>query len=164
MEYDTPSISTQNIWIFCTSERLHRYGFYTDNSGSDYFLEPPSCIVDKYNYEEWKELTENVSKEELDVPNNLFDNAREHPKHAFQLGMKLETVSPDNRVDVCPASVVKILNDIYFLVKVDKHTPDEEVNLNESFSSDEHVKDTWLCTSEHPYIFPMGWAKEKGLT
>lgn len=149
----------KDFWIFCTSEHLHRHGF-SSGSNSKWFLEPPTSIIDTHSYEEWKELTENGSND-YDENTSHFDNIKNHPCHKFQRGMKLETISPSDRTKICPASVVKVFDDIYFLVKIDIYNEEEPVeDLNESFVYDSAEKDTWLCTADHPYIFPVGWAEK----
>ena len=161
LRYDTPGSSPmKDFWIFCTSERLHRHGFST-TSDSKWFLEPPSSIIDAHAYEEWKEMTESGPKN-YDMNTNHFDNAKEHPRHKFEVGMKLETISPADRMTLCPASVVKVFDDVYFLVRIDVYDEDaRSEDLNDSFVYDSQEKDTWLCTAEHPYIFPVGWAEKR---
>lgn len=162
LRYDTPGSSPmKDFWIFCTSEHLHRHGFSASSSTkSKWFLEPPTSIIDTHTYEEWKELTENGSKD-YDHNESHFDNIKEHEKHKFQRGMKLETISPADRTKICPASVVKVFDDIYFLVKIDIYDEEDSMkDLNDSFVYDSAEKDTWLCTADHPYIFPVGWAEK----
>ena len=149
----------KDFWIFCTSEQLHRHGFST-TSDPKWFLEPPSSIIDTHSYEEWKELTESDPKN-YDMNTKHFDNVMEHPSHKFEVGMKLEAISPADRTKICPASVVKVFDDIYFLVRIDVYNEDTSPeDLNGSFVYDSPEKNTWLCTADHPYIFPVGWAEK----
>ena len=148
--------------MFCTSEHLHQYGFAASKADSNWFLEPPSSIVDTHTYEEWKELTENGPKD-LNVPENLLNNYVDHPKHDFKLGMKLEAVSPSDRTKLCPATVVKVFDNIYFLVHIDIYNKDSVENFDETYIYNSTEKNTWLCTAEHPYIFPIGWAKNHNI-
>ncbi|XP_057337279.1 scm-like with four MBT domains protein 1 [Microplitis mediator] len=159
LRYDVPNTSkapVKDFWIFCTSESLHPYGF-TVKSDSKWFLEPPSSIVDIHTYEEWKEMIE--CGQEYQETLNLFNHSLTHPHHKFTVGMKLEAVWPVVRTKIFPATVVKVIDDIYFLVELDTFSPNKRNSSNNSsYSFDE--KTTWLCTADHPYIFPVGWAKE----
>ncbi|XP_058802234.1 scm-like with four MBT domains protein 1 [Phymastichus coffea] len=164
LRYDTPGSSSKEFWMFCTSEHLHQYGFASKagESDSNWFLEPPSSIVDIHTYEEWKELTENGPKD-LQVPENLFNNSIDHGPHDFKLGMKLEAISPFDRTKFCPATVVKVFDSSYFLIQIDVYNKDSVENLEEyTYTGSE--KNTWLCTAEHPYIFPIGWAKKNNIS
>ncbi|KAJ8670397.1 hypothetical protein QAD02_001656 [Eretmocerus hayati] len=164
LQYDTPGSSTdveekpQDFWMFCTSEHLHQYGF-SSKADVKWFLEPPSSIVDMHTYEEWKELTE-TGLEDVAVPENLFNNHAEHIQHNFKLGMKVEAVMPSDRTKLCPASVIKVFDDTYFLVQIDVYNENAIEDSNESCGK---KRDTWLCTAQHPYIFPSGWAKKNGI-
>ncbi|XP_008214830.1 scm-like with four MBT domains protein 1 isoform X1 [Nasonia vitripennis] len=163
LEYDTPGSSAKNFWMFCTSEHLHQYGFISKAESVDWFLEPPSSIVDTHAYEEWKEVTENGPKD-VKVPENLFSNSVEHPLHNFKLGEKLEAVSPSDRTKLCPATVVKVFDSTYFLVHIDVYSEKPVENYDEAYMQNTTDKNTWLCTAEHPYIFPVGWAKKQGFS
>lgn len=147
--------------MFCTSEHLHQYGFANSNSNSNWFLEPPSSIVDRHSYEEWKELTENGPKD-IQIPENLFNNNIEHIKHNFKLGMKLEALCPFDRTHIRPATVVKVFDDTYFLVSIDVYDKKQE-NSDDTLVFNSTEINTWLCTAEHPYIFPVGWAKKNNI-
>lgn len=59
--------------------------------------------------------------------------------------MKVEAVNPQNMEEICPASVVRVFDSNYFLVRIDNH-----MNLDTN-------KDLiWLCTANTPYILPVG--------
>lgn len=156
LRYDTPDSTREDFWIFCTSERLHSYGF-TSKSNFTWFLEPPSSIIDLHTYEEWKDLLESKPKDKL--VEELFNNNVDHSKHSFEVGMKLEALNPADQMKICPATVTKVFDDIYFLVNID-------VCLNESNNtlvSNNSENNTWLCTAEFPYIFPVGWAQKNNI-
>ncbi|XP_014218553.1 scm-like with four MBT domains protein 2 isoform X2 [Copidosoma floridanum] len=163
LKYDTPGSSTKQFWMFCTSEHLHNYGFVS-KTDSNWFVEPPSSIVDMHSYEEWKELTENNGSKDLKVPDNLFNNSVDHQKHAFKLHMKLEAVLPSDRTKIFPASVIKVFDDTYFLVQIDVYKKNLDENSDENAVRNNTEKNTWLCTAEHPYIFPVGWSKKRNIS
>ncbi|XP_015520560.2 scm-like with four MBT domains protein 1 [Neodiprion pinetum] len=156
LRYDTPGSPVKDFWVFCTSERLHCNGF-VKNADLKWFLEPPSSILESHSYEEWKSLTETVRPIQ-EIQNNLFNNIREHPRHDFKVGMKLEAISPTNRVEICPATVVKVFDEKYFLVQIDIY---EDPARTEDLDSTNG--DTWLCTADHPYIFPTEWTRKKNI-
>ncbi|XP_063976204.1 scm-like with four MBT domains protein 1 [Diachasmimorpha longicaudata] len=159
LRYDSPSSHTKEFWIFCTSELLHHYGF-TARSNSKWFLEPPRSIVQSHSYEEWKEVIES-SQKMSQPPENILMEPPSHPKHQFTQGLKLEALSPIDRTCIYPATVVKVYDDTYFLVNIDNMdnmTPDID-----SVKYENEEKTSWLCTSTHPYIFPINWAKRHNI-
>ncbi|XP_015188400.1 PREDICTED: scm-like with four MBT domains protein 1 isoform X2 [Polistes dominula] len=161
LRYDTPGSSFKDFWIFCTSEHLHQYGF-ASKSDTTWFLQPPSSIIDRHTYEEWKDSLESNPKN-CDIPEDLFTNNIDHPKHHFKVGMKLEALDPINQTKIYPATVIKVFDDIYFLVHIDKY--DKYVNGTdiETCLYNHSENNTWLCTAEHPYIFPIGWSTKHGI-
>ncbi|KAG8036734.1 hypothetical protein G9C98_004056 [Cotesia typhae] len=163
LRYDVPNNSKapiKDFWVFCTSDSLHEFGFSVQ-SNSSWFLEPPSSIVDTHTYEEWKELIESGLQNQP-TSLNLFNNTPSPPRHKFTIGMKLEAVWPATRTKISPATVVKVFDDLYFLVELDTFSPNKKSNCYDPmYSYDE--KTTWLCTANHPYIFPVGWSKEHDL-
>lgn len=162
MKYDTPESTREDFWIFCTSERLHPYGF-TSKSNSTWFLEPPSSIIDIHTYEEWKDLLESKPKD-CELERDLFNNNIDHSKHSFEVGMKLEALHPADRIKICPATVTKVFDDVYFLVNIDLHSESLNGSNNTLVSNNSPSEnDTWLCTVDHPYIFPIGWAQKNDI-
>lgn len=157
LRYDTPGAQSHDFWIFCTSESLHTYGF-ASKTISKFFLEPPSSILDTHSYEEWKEMIETSQIKDEKTPSNLFNYSTLHAHHKFTVGMKLEAVLPSDRTKILPATVVKVFDEVYFLVQIDdlEKSPTTENGL--IYESDE--KSSWLCTVDNPYIFPVGWAKK----
>ena len=165
LRYDTPGARVNDFWIFCTSEQIHQYG-HASKSDAKYFLEPPSSILDTHPYEQWKELTESCPTFK-DISVKLFDQNTEYPEHKFQVGMKVEALVPFQRTHFAPATVVKIFDEIYFLVQIDDHDDYKNSKTRDGKSNACDVslkKNTWLCKSGHPYIFPIGWAKSHDLT
>lgn len=87
------------------------------------------------------------------VHNVLFQEVPKPMFHLFETGMKLEAINPSHMSDICPATVTQVFDNFYFLVVLDDFLND--CNNDGGF---------WLCTVEHPYIFPVGWAQENGIT
>lgn len=160
LRYDTPNDTAKTFWVFCTSEHVYPQDF-ASQPDSKWFLEPPSSIVETHGYEEWKEIIES-RHEDTPRSENLFDNIVEHDKHEFEIGMKLEAICPLDRAKICPATVVKVFDDVYFLVEIDVYD-EENVHREFEFNFNNSEKNTWLCAKDHPYIFPVGWAKKQDL-
>lgn len=72
--------------------------------------------------------------------------------HSFSTGMKVEALSPQDMKTFRPATVLKIFNNLHFLVVLDDHIDDYEDS-----------KMAWLCDNMHPYIYPIGWAQRNKL-
>lgn len=77
----------------------------------------------------------------------LFQHNDEIPPHSFMMGMKVEALHPIDRTQIFPATVMEVWGDSYFLVEVDSKV---------SNHGEEEPRLIWLCTSNHPYIFPAG--------
>lgn len=69
-------------------------------------------------------------------------------KHDLTVGMKCEALHPKNRIEICPATVVKIFDEFYFLVVIDDLTLDDDGLLSSDLF--------WLGYIGHPCIFPIG--------
>lgn len=69
--------------------------------------------------------------------------------------MKLEVVHPQNRAEICPASITEVFDDKYFLVTVDDMS---QKNKSEDDDDDDNDSSemTWLATISNPYILPYG--------
>ncbi|KAG7203222.1 hypothetical protein KM043_010325 [Ampulex compressa] len=161
LRHDTPGSLHKDFWMFCTSEHLHEYGF-ASKSDSIWFLEPPSSIVEMHTYEEWKDIIESKPKNN-ELSEELFHNNIHHPTHNFKVGMKLEALNPVDQTQICPATVIKVFDDLYFLVRIDTYEESFNGSDIESCMYNCSEKNTWLCTAEHPYIFPVGWAAKQNI-
>lgn len=73
--------------------------------------------------------------------------------------MKLEAISPDDHTTLYPATVIKVFDDIYFLVHIDDYEDSAEKKEDETPKYDITDKNT----AYHPYIFPIGWAKKNNI-
>lgn len=75
----------------------------------------------------------------------------EHTQTLFQLGMKLEAIDPLNLSAICSATVVKVLNNGYMMIRIDSY---------EDRGKDE---DSFCYHQSSPCIFPVGFCAENGL-
>ncbi|XP_067002533.2 scm-like with four MBT domains protein 1 [Anabrus simplex] len=154
LRYDTPDSTSPDFWLFYTSPRLFRMGTVAER-GFPWMLVWPNYMKTHHGPEEWDAVME-MAKEDarrVPLPPDLFQNSPPKRMHHFEEGMKLEAVHPHNMVEICPASVVKVYDEHYFLVQIDSYSSMEK----------DHIESTWLCTAEHPYIFPVGWAVDHEL-
>lgn len=76
-----------------------------------------------------------------------MQHSEEIPLHSFMMGMKVEALHPIDYTKVYPATVVEVWGDTYFLVELD-------IVLHQQ--GEDEPKLLWLCTANHPYIFPTG--------
>ena len=73
-------------------------------------------------------------------------------KNEMKVGMKLEALHPKTRSTLHPATVTKVINKVYFIVRMDDVSPAEERECVEI-----------CCHSSTPVIFPVDWCFSKGL-
>ncbi|GFU73926.1 scm-like with four MBT domains protein 2 [Trichonephila clavipes] len=142
--------SSFNIWLFYLSDRLNPVGFAKLNNMQ---YSPPEGMKNQHTEEEWKIILNRSFEdaEKLPFPSHIFEPKIPLEKHAFKLGMKLEAVNPQNYAELCPATVTKIVDDCYFLVKIDEYPAEQE------------KKCCMCCSSNTPFIFPVKWAEEHEL-
>ncbi|GFY45916.1 scm-like with four MBT domains protein 2 [Trichonephila inaurata madagascariensis] len=142
--------SSFKIWLFYLSDRLNPVGFAKSNNMQ---YSPPEDMKNQHTEEEWKTILNRSFEdaEKLPFPSHIFEPKIPLEKHAFKLGMKLEAVNPQNYSELCPATVTKIVDDYYFLVKIDEYPAEQE------------KKCCMCCSSNTPFIFPVKWAEEHEL-
>lgn len=140
---------TYNIWIFYLDIRLRPLGWTNENQLT---LEPPNELRDLRSSEEWKEALQIAAAEALQIPLPLevFKDHADLRKHSFRSGMKLEMVSPQEPMHICPVSVTKVYNEYYFQVTVDD-------------LSEEATPCTVLCHTDSPCILPIQWCLKNGV-
>ena len=70
--------------------------------------------------------------------------------HRFKRGWKLEALNPLARNQICPATVVKVLDSRYFVVEIDSLT-------------EESYPIRFSCHARSRFIFPCGWCKKNNI-
>ena len=68
-------------------------------------------------------------------------------EHNLRIGMKLEAIHPQNRSEICAATVTRIFDPYYFLVKID----------NLISVHDDVTIDSFVARQGQPGIFPIGF-------
>ncbi|KAK0153469.1 Scm-like with four MBT domains protein 1 [Merluccius polli] len=146
---DTPS----TVWLYYLHPRLHPPGWAQEHGCT---LTPPQGLLALRTAEEWEEVRQRI----LELPQ---DDALEEvfPKdqpaittHSFKEGMKLEAVDPVAPISISPATVTKVFNELYFLVKMDDLCGIDEGDVGGR---------PFLCHRESPGIFPVEWSLKNGL-
>lgn len=66
--------------------------------------------------------------------------------------MKLEAVDPVSLTDICPATVIEVIDDNYFIVEVDFVTAPSETQVKKI-----------CCHGRSMNIFPIHWAASRGI-
>lgn len=82
----------------------------------------------------------------------LFQDQCEIEKHKFEIGMKLEAVDSRNAYNICPATVVEVIDSKYFIIEID-HLVGASMEKKTQF----------CCHRNTPTIFPVNWAVSKGI-
>lgn len=92
-----------------------------------------------------------------DATEDLFPKQNLPPVHSsglnFQEGMKLEAVDPLNLSSICVATVMKVLNEGYIMIRIDSYD-DEETSCN-----------NWFCYhTTSPVIFTPGFCSHNNIS
>ncbi|XP_034837388.1 scm-like with four MBT domains protein 1 [Maniola hyperantus] len=149
LRYDGADDDLAQFWMFFCNPRLSSFGFVT-NKGSPWQFKYPGK-VNKFSCKNKLSAQLRQSAEEAisePTPADLFQPNQILEAHSFATGMKMEALSPNDFSTVHPATVLKIFNNLHFLVVLDDHVDDYEDS-----------KMAWLCDNMHPYIYPLGWAQ-----
>ncbi|XP_046999669.1 scm-like with four MBT domains protein 1 [Schistocerca americana] len=158
LRYDTPDSNFPDFWLFYSSPRLFRMGFAEEN-GSPWRLRWPKTDSQQQQQhrssEEWHAILEmsRLEDQRMPLPPDLLQNRVSVPLHGFKVGMKLEALDPKTHTDIRPATVARVFDENYFLIRIDGCGPDSI-----------GTRGICLCTADHPYIFPAGWCEENGIT
>lgn len=70
--------------------------------------------------------------------------------HDLQEGWKLEVINPRTFASLHPATVTKVIDELYFIVTLDDLSPN-------------HEEVQFCCHGASPGIFPICWSMYKGL-
>ncbi|XP_024916749.1 lethal(3)malignant brain tumor-like protein 4 isoform X2 [Cynoglossus semilaevis] len=125
-----------DFWVNADSVDIRPAGWCQEHGRK---LHPPKCHTDtEFN---WQAYLESTGSDAAPFALFTFPTA----DCAFKVGMKLEAVDRKNPGLVCVASVTEVIQD-RFLIHFD--------NWDDTY-------DYW-CTSDSPYIHPVGWCEEHG--
>ncbi|KAM4614712.1 scm-like with four MBT domains protein 2 isoform 2-T2 [Polymixia lowei] len=139
----------RDTWLFYLDIRLRPLGWAQENCLS---LEPPAELRSLKSAPEWQQDLEaaRVDSQKTPLPMEVFKDHVDLPKHSFKTGMKLEMVSPWERLCICPVSVTRVYNDHYFQVTLD----DVSAEAKPLFL---------VCHADSPGILPVQWSLKNGV-
>ncbi|KAL4226128.1 transcription corepressor [Mactra antiquata] len=143
--------SCKHFWMFYLNPRLHHVGWANEQSNIIY--RAPEDIYKEETDEKWAEILQTALKQNKDevVPEDVFKDQPELKVHQFAVGMKLEALNPGMN-QIGPATVIKVINDNYFIVEMDDVRPAEKRKSIQI-----------CCNSEYLGIFPVSWCQCKGI-
>ncbi|XP_068883595.1 scm-like with four MBT domains protein 1 [Aphelocoma coerulescens] len=137
-------------WLFYLDPFLHQVGWAAQHG---YSLQPPLAIRSLRSEADWQEILKKVKEEEEEssVPTDLFKDKPVIGVHSFSEGMKLEAVDPMAPFVICPATVLKVYNDKYFMIEIDDLRPERATSQR------------YVCHVSSAGIFPVQWSLKNGL-
>ncbi|NWW00915.1 SMBT1 protein, partial [Oreocharis arfaki] len=137
-------------WLFYLDPFLHQVGWAAQHG---YSLQPPLAIRSLRSEADWQEILKKVKEEEEEssVPTDLFKDKPVIGVHSFSEGMKLEAVDPMAPFVICPATVLKVYNDKYFMIEIDDLRPERATGQR------------YVCHVDSAGIFPVQWSLKNGL-
>ncbi|CAN9508435.1 unnamed protein product [Ophioblennius macclurei] len=140
----------QDAWLFYLDVRLRPLGWATENQLR---LESPTDLRTLRSAADWQQALEDarVDGQKNPLPLEVFKDHVDLPEHSFKSGMKLEMVSPWERLQICPVSVTKVYNQIYFQVTQDDLSADAKPR-------------SVVCHTGSPGILPVQWCLKNGVT
>ncbi|TKS90522.1 Scm-like with four MBT domains protein 2 [Collichthys lucidus] len=138
-----------DTWLFYLDVRLRPLGWALENRLT---LEPPTALRSLRSASDWQKALEDarLDGQASPLPLEVFKDHVDLPKHSFKTGMKLEMVSPWERLQICPVSVTKVYDEIYFQVMLD----DLSVESKPRFV---------VCHASSPGILPVQWCLKNGV-
>ncbi|XP_034382039.1 scm-like with four MBT domains protein 2 isoform X2 [Cyclopterus lumpus] len=139
----------QDTWLFYLDVRLRPLGWALENRLA---LEPPTVLRALKSAPCWQAALEDarLDGQKSPLPLEVFKDHADLPEHSFRPGMKLEMVSPWEQLQICPVSVTKVYNEIYFLVTLDDLSVDGEPR-------------SVACHANSPGILPVQWSMKHGV-
>ncbi|XP_069581692.1 LOW QUALITY PROTEIN: scm-like with four MBT domains protein 2 [Brachyistius frenatus] len=138
----------QDAWLFYLDVRLRPLGWAPENRLA---LEPPTALRSLKNASEWQQALDDarLDGQKSPLPLEVFKDHVDLPEHSFKLGMKLEMVSPWEQLRICPVSVTKVYDEVYFQVTLDDLSADAERRFV-------------VRHANSPGILPVQWCLKNG--
>ncbi|XP_029317532.1 scm-like with four MBT domains protein 2 isoform X2 [Cottoperca gobio] len=139
----------QDTWLFYLDVRLRPLGWALENRLA---LEPPTGLRTLKSAAAWQEVLQDarLDGQKSSLPLEVFKDHVDLPEHSFNTGMKLEMVSQWQQLQICPVSVTKVYNEIYFQVTLD----DLSVDTKPRFV---------VCHANSLGILPVQWCLKNGV-
>lgn len=139
----------RDVWLFYLDVRLRPLGWALENRLA---LEPPAELRHLKSDADWQQALEDaqVDGQRNPLPLEVFKDHVDMSKHSFRTGLKLEMVSPWEQLQICPVSVTKVYNQMYFQVTLDNLSPGAEPR-------------SVVCHANSPGILPVQWCLKNGV-
>ncbi|XP_038594249.1 scm-like with four MBT domains protein 2 isoform X1 [Micropterus salmoides] len=139
----------QDTWLFYLDVRLRPLGWALENKLT---LVPPTGLQSLKSDSDWQHALEDarLNGQKSPLPLEVFKDHVDLPKHSFKTGMKLEMVSLREQLQICPVSVTKVYDDIYFQVTLDDLSLDAKPQ-------------SVVCHANSPGILPIQWCLKNGV-
>nr|XP_039248247.1 scm-like with four MBT domains protein 2 [Styela clava] len=139
--------SKYDFWLFYLDVRLHQVGWGKEHRLT---MKPPDAIRSKYSSkEQWAYVLsvslKGVTEQHL-VPSCVFQDQVKLKSHNMKQSFKLAVLDPIDPTKIRPATVVKVVNDYFFLAELD--------DLCKQTTSC-----AFLCHSGSSGIFSIDWCK-----
>lgn len=137
-----------DFWLFFLDPRLHHFGW---GKSSGLTMRPPDAICHRHSTKEkWaRVLTLSLLgfDESMLVPECVFKDQVKFKRHSVKESWKLAILDPVNHDQVRLATVVRVIDEFFFLAEFDGMTKN---NMNCAM----------LCHSGSSGIFSLNWCKE----
>ncbi|XP_062239162.1 scm-like with four MBT domains protein 2 isoform X2 [Platichthys flesus] len=139
----------QDSWLFYLDVRLRPLGWALENQLA---LEPPTELRSLKSAPDWQEALEEARLlgQKNPLPLEVFKDHVDLPELSFRTGMKLEMVSPWEQLRICPVSVTRVYDKIYFQVTLDELSVDVKPR-------------SVVCHARSPGILPVQWCLKNGV-
>lgn len=143
--------TSHDFWLFYLNNLFHPIGWAKENG---YTYAPRKDFEDQYSKEEWEEILQESLRENevMPLPIDIFKDQIDIRKHNFKENWKLEAINPLTRNEICPATVIEVIDDKYFIVEIDDLRSERE-RSNVQFG----------CHIDSPGIFPAKWCSSKAI-
>ncbi|XP_059182384.1 scm-like with four MBT domains protein 2 isoform X2 [Centropristis striata] len=138
-----------DTWAFYLDVRLRPLGWALENRLA---LEPPTGLRSLRSASDWQQALEDtrLDAQKSPLPLEVFKDHVDLPEHSFKTGMKLEMVSPWEQLHICPVSVSKVYNELYFQVTLDDLSVDSKPRFV-------------VCHANSAGILPVQWCLKNGV-
>ncbi|XP_030633567.1 scm-like with four MBT domains protein 1 isoform X3 [Chanos chanos] len=145
--------SQATLWLFYLNPLLHLPGWAQEHGCT---FRPPAALLPLRTEEEWEEVRQTIANQPQDcsITEEFYKDRPSISPHSFTEGMKLEAVDPSAPFCISPATVVKVFDEKFFLVRMD--------DLREEAQTDQSGR-PFLCHRESPGLFPAQWSLKNGV-
>lgn len=154
LQYEGLEEKKTELWCYYLNENLRPVGYGIKHGLTLY---PPQGYF-TFTHAQFSRITEKLLSLSKRTDNSLFKALfvgwPNKIEHNLRLGMKLEALHPNDPTSIYVASVARIFDNYYFLVKVD----------NLLSTQDDLILNSFVAHRNSPCIFPIGFCTRNGVT